>query len=672
MRGGRVDTLSGAVVAEGEPDGWQLPCGHGLSIANGLSVRLTRPYLTTHLQCLPLVAALCCPVAGHAETALPPLVVDGQQAALDESGVQIRVAIDPLQATDLPSLLSSLPGVQVRRSGGLGAYSEASLRGSNGRQVRLLLDGQPLDNGGGEASSLALISPLLLQDVVVHKGRVPIDLAGGLAGSINLRTPEVLHAPLLGTASIGSYGERQAHAAAQLAPHLQLAAGGRQADNDFRYRNAFTPFDPSDPDRRRRAPRQNADTAQRYALLQLRAPLRVSAQVVDDAQSLPTRLNLPGQTAHLDTRAYGLSLATADAGPWQHRLGTRVFDERYRDRDSQIGLGAQDTRSRSVRIDGQTRYRFSDGSAAVLDAGHARYRAEDQIGDVPTAEAERLHLRGAAETFHDLGAWRANASLGLQWSEDRADGQRDEDWQWAPAMGLSRRVGRCIAAGNLGARERLPTFFERYGDRGLFRGNPALRAERAHYADLGTRCAAADGRWSVDAAVFGQDLRDAISPTFNAQGIGRSINTERAEIYGFEWGTHARLGPWHAQFSGTLQHTEDRGEIRATRGKQLPGRYAEQVNARLEYALGGLRLHYAFGYEHGQYYDSPNLLEAAPLRRHDLGVRGHWQRLGWAVEALNLRNDNPEQFNGFPTPGRQLRLTLSYPAAPFNPDVPKE
>ena len=44
----------------------------------------------------------------------------------------------------------------------------------------------------------------------------------------------------------------------------------------------------------------------------------------------------------------------------------------------------------------------------------------------------------------------------------------------------------------------------------------------------------------------------------------------------------------------------------------------------------------------------------------------------WAVEALNLRNDNPEQFNGFPTPGRQLRLTLSYPAAPFNPDVPKE
>jgi outer membrane cobalamin receptor len=648
-----------------------MPCGHGLSFADGPPVRLIHP-LSRCLRQLPLAAALCWPSISLADTPLDPLIVDGYHAELDDSGVQIRVPVDPLQTVDLASLLSTLPGVQVRRSGGLGAYSEASLRGSNGRQVRLLLDGQPLDSGGGEASSLALISPLMLQDVTVHKGRVPIDLAGGLAGSINLRTPETLRAPLLGTASIGSFGERQAHAAAQLAPTLQLAAGTQQADNDFRYRNTFKPFDPTDPDRRRREPRLNADTAQRYALLQLRAPVRIGAHVIDDEQSLPTRLNLPNQTAQLDTRAYGLSVATADSSLWQHRLGARWFDERYRDRDSQVGLGAQDTRSRTFRIDGQSRYRFANGNLGVLDAGHTRYRAEDQIGEAPTAEAERWQLGGAAETVHDLGAWRANASLGLQWSEDRADGQSDDHWQWAPAVGLTRRLGPCIAAGNLGSRERLATFFERYGDRGFFRGNPELRPERAHYADIGARCAPAGGAWTVDATVFGQDLRDAISPTFNAQGVGRSINTERAEIYGLEWGTTAYLGDWHAQLSGTLQHTEDRSRVRATRGKQLPGRYAEQLNARLEYALWGLRLHYAFSYEHGQFYDSPNLLEAAPLRRHDVGVRGQWLRLGWSVQALNLRDDNPEQFNGFPTPGRHLRLTLSYPAVTYKPDASKE
>lgn len=420
-------------------------------------MRLIRS-LIQPLHPMSLAAVLCCPLTTFADTALPPLTVAGVNAELDQSGVQLRVPVDPLLASDLPSLLATLPGVQVRRSGGLGAYSEASLRGSNGRQVRILLDGQPLDGGGGEATSLALISPLMLHDVTVHKGRVPVDLAGGLAGSIHLRTPEVLRAPLLGSVSLGSFGERQAHAAAQLATDVQLAAGLQQADNDFKYRNAFKPFDPTDPDRRRRERRLNADTAQRYALLSLRAPLRVQAHVIDDAQSLPTRLNLPDQTAQLDTRAYGLSIAGDTSARWHHRLSTRWLDERFRDRDSQIGLGAQDSRSRTFGIDGQSRFNFANGSLAVLDAGHTRYRAEDRIGDVPTQDAERLQLGGAAEAFGDLGAWRANASLGVQWSEDRADGQQEDHWQWAPAVGLTRRLGPCIAAGNLGSRERLATF----------------------------------------------------------------------------------------------------------------------------------------------------------------------------------------------------------------------
>lgn len=615
------------------------------------------------LRWLPLAALLLWPSVGLTDTTLPPLHVGGHSAQLDDSGVRIRVPVDVLAGGDLASLLGTLPGVQVRRSGGLGAYSEASLRGSNGRQVRLLLDGQPLDTGGGEATSLALISPLMLQDVTVYKGRVPIDLAGGLAGTIDLRTPEVLRAPLLGSASIGSFSERQLHAAGQLAPGLQLAAGLQRADNDFRYRNAFKPFDPTDPDRRRREPRLNADTAKRYALMQLRAPLRISAHVIDDEQSLPTRLNLPGQTARLDTQTYGMTLGSPVSDRWQHRLSTGWVDERFRDRDSQTGLGAQDALTQTFRIDGQSRFTTADGSIAVINAEHIRYRAEDRLDDVPTAEAERVQLGGGLESFRDLGAWRGNVSVGLRWSQDRANGVQDDDWQIEPAVGLTRRIGPCIAAGNLGSRERLPTFFERYGDRGLFRGNPALRAERAHYADLGARCAPVDSGWTLDASVFGQDLRDAISPTFNAQGVGRAINTDRAEIYGLEWSVTTALSGWQGQLGGTLQHTEDRSDIRATRGKQLPGRYSEQFNARLERPVFGLRVHYAFGYEHGQFYDSPNLLKAVPLRRHDIGVSSQWQRLGWSLQALNLRNDNAEQFNGFPTPGRRFLLTLSYPAA---------
>lgn len=598
--------------------------------------------------------------AEDAAVTLPPVVVEGQAVELRDSGVVIRLPVDPLATADLADLLATVPGVQVRSAGGVGSYSEASLRGSNGRQVRILLDGLPLDSGGGEATSLALVNPLLLDDIEVYQGRVPVSLGSGLAGTINLRSREVLPAPLTGTASIGSYGQQQLHAAAQLTDTLQLSAGTQLADNDFPYRNAFKPFDPTDPDRRRREERQNAGTRQHYGLLRWRGPAVVTAHVVDDLQELPTRLNSPASNTELGTRSYALSLATPEASTWQSTLAHRTTRERYRDPDSQLGLAAQDSASdtRHTLFSLGRRYEHLDDT---FSAEHTEYATEDLAGTAPTATARRLLLANGVE-WHRGQDWRVNASLRTAWSRDESAGESDDDWQIEPAVGVAHDIGRCVAAANLGQRERLPTFFERYGDRGLFKGNPALKAERATYADLGPRCRYDGVLQHLELSLFGQDLRDAISPTFNAQGIGRSINTEQAVIYGLELASGGDWAGWGWQLGGTWQQTEDRGDIRATQGKQLPGRFENQLNARLERGWLGLRFHYAFRFESGQYYDSANLLPARTLQRHDVGVRGALQRVGWSLQGLNLGDDNFEQFNGFPTPGRRVLFTLSWPS----------
>jgi outer membrane cobalamin receptor len=238
------------------------------------------------------------------------IVVEAERAELHDSGVYIRVPADALDAPSLPELLADLPGVQVRSAGGLGSYSEASLRGSSGRQVRVLLDGLPLDAGGGEASSLSLISPLMLESVEIYKGRVPVSLGSGLAGTINLRSRDRLPEPLIGAAGLGTLGQFHASAAAKLGAGVQLAAGMQGAENDFRYRNPFSAFDPADPDRRREVPRRNAGTAQTFGQLRLDGPLRVGAQLLDDRQELPTRLNASDTRTQLDTRVHGISLAS--------------------------------------------------------------------------------------------------------------------------------------------------------------------------------------------------------------------------------------------------------------------------------------------------------------------------------------------------------------------------
>ncbi|MGQ0502152.1 MAG: TonB-dependent receptor plug domain-containing protein [Panacagrimonas sp.] len=594
---------------------------------------------------------------------LPEVTVVGEQVALHTSGVSIRVPVDPLGATSLANLLGALPGVQVRSSGGLGSYSEASLRGSSGRQVRLLLDGLPLDTGGGDATSLSLVSPLLLESVDIYKGRVPVNLGAGLAGTLNLRTRRVLPAPVVGSASIGSFGQRQLGAAAQLSSTVQLSAATQAADNDFRYVNGFGAFDPGDPNRSRERERENAATAQNVALLRYQGAMRVDAQLLDDRQELPTRANNASDNAELDTRAYGLSLATPEDADWQAVLSHRFTRERFMDRESQIGLGGQDsqsdTRRSLLRLGRQFEIWQTASTAEFTD-----YTSHDRLSDAPTAAARRFALGQGLE--YQTGprlplGLDANASLNAGWSQEHSDQRQEDEWQLDPGIGATRTFGVCVAAVNLGHRKRLPTFFERYGDRGQFKGNPKLDPESATYADAGMRCVPGTVVRRVELTFFGQDLSDAISPAYNAQGVGRSENTTRAVIRGIELGGGGRWAGFDWQLGATTQHTEDRSDVRALRGQQLPGRFENQVFTRLERRWGALAYFYAFRFESGQFYDSSNLLPAEPLRRHDVGVRGAVQAVGWSVQALNLRDDNAEQFNGFPTPGRQLLLSLTYP-----------
>ncbi|HXZ86737.1 MAG TPA: TonB-dependent receptor plug domain-containing protein, partial [Myxococcota bacterium] len=90
-------------------------------------------------------------------------------------------------------LLEQVPGVDVRRFGGLGAYSTASIRGSKSEQVLVLLDGVRLneaERGGVDLSTLPLRQ---VERIEVLPGagaqRWGSDAVGGVI-SITTRRPE--------------------------------------------------------------------------------------------------------------------------------------------------------------------------------------------------------------------------------------------------------------------------------------------------------------------------------------------------------------------------------------------------------------------------------------------------------------------------------------------------
>ncbi|WP_025740594.1 TonB-dependent receptor [Aquimarina pacifica] len=113
-------------------------------------------------------------------------------------------------SVDVNAVLTTIPGVNVRQRGGLGAAFDFSLNGLSGKQVKFFIDGIPIENFG---SSLSLnnFPATLIERAEVYKGVVPIHLgADALGGAINIITNRRKNDFLDVSYDIGSFNTHRA------------------------------------------------------------------------------------------------------------------------------------------------------------------------------------------------------------------------------------------------------------------------------------------------------------------------------------------------------------------------------------------------------------------------------------------------------------------------------
>ena len=99
-------------------------------------------------------------------------------------------------------------GVQTRRYGGTGSFQTVSIRGVQGNEVLVLLDGIPLNSAMGGAVDLGAISPDRIGEIEVYKGITPGEFGGNsLGGVINLKSKSSIKAQSLSAqTAFGAYG----------------------------------------------------------------------------------------------------------------------------------------------------------------------------------------------------------------------------------------------------------------------------------------------------------------------------------------------------------------------------------------------------------------------------------------------------------------------------------
>ena len=91
---------------------------------------------------------------------------------------------DPRTLDDLGSLLLEVPGVTVVRTGSIGTYSTLALRGANPDEVRIYLDGVPLNIAAGGAVDVSTLPLGDVERVEVYRGTTPLAFGESALGGI--------------------------------------------------------------------------------------------------------------------------------------------------------------------------------------------------------------------------------------------------------------------------------------------------------------------------------------------------------------------------------------------------------------------------------------------------------------------------------------------------------
>ena len=595
--------------------------------------------------------------------------------------------------------LAETVGVQVRRFGGLGAFSTISIRGSTSNQVRFYLDGVPLSRARNETVNVADLPLDSLARIEVYRGTIPVGFgAGGIAGVVNLvsRPPAPEPQTEFG-AAYGSFVTRKVAASHSRAAHGVNLLGyltylGSEGNFTF-FDDNNTPFQPAD---------DHTSTRRNNAFNSFDALLKGAHQLGSGLQ-----LDLTSETFFKDQGVPGpgspqaLDASLSDLRSLNYLRVTRsalldgaldlsatVFGiyERaaFSDRKGELGLGNVDRVDADSVVGGNTTGTYyalpTHAVSWFAEILHDRFAGSNRLADDPhEPDQTRLDLTLALQhqaAFFDERLLlvptlryehvrdRVSASFDLANQPSGPIETRGHDL-WSPSAGAQIEVQPwLLLRGNLGRFQRAPNFSELFGTRGIDRGNPDLHDETGTNRDVGFVATAPRTAWldqaRLEYAYFNNDYDDLI--VFVNTGVRdvRPLNIGAARVRGHEV-AFAATALHHLQVGGNYTHqdAEDRGDRPETQGKELPGRPADELYTRIEGFTDLVSLYYEFNYIGSNFLVRSNFLEAPSRDIHTLGLTVRprpWLSLNF--EVRNLTDDQIRDIANYPLPGRSFFGTV--------------
>jgi len=532
------------------------------------------------------------PASGADETQLhPEVVVSASRVPLParESGSAVTIItgeqLEERQVRMVSDVLRDIPGIAVNRSGTMGGLTQIRIRGAEGNQTLVLVDGIEVNNpaGASEFQFQNLLNAEISRIEVLRGPQSALWGSDAIGGVINIVTkrPEAGW-NVLARAEGGSfetvdglsylgYGGTRFYLSGTVngfdTEGISIAdedAGNSEKDA---YRNLTgrikAGFKPS-----------------RNLEIEL-VGMRVASELENDASAAVVNI-VDGDTTSETLQTYGLAKAklTALDGAWEHILRAAYAKDKSEFFDG-AGDNTFSSHGTKVKFDYQTNFLFE--TPDVAKAKHTvtlavEQEKDEQFTDSGFSGPRNVSVKNAGYVSeYRIALWdRLFLSAGVRYDDN--DALFDDSVTWRTTAAYDVKSTGTRVHSSIGTGVKNPTLFELFGFTPTFTGNPDLTPESALGFDFGVEQKLFGGRASLDATLFANRIEDLISGSGNS-----AINLPgTSKTRGLELTLTAKpLRDLHLDASYTFTETADPDGIslvrRAKHIASINGRYRFRI-----------------------------------------------------------------------------------------------
>ena len=609
-----------------------------------------------------LSGAIFFSLAAHAETpALDEVVVTASRMPqlLDKTIADTTVLneqeIRESGATDVPTLLRSLAGVEVVQSGGLGKQSSIFMRGTNSSHVLVLLDGVRINSATAGLTALEHIMLGSIERIEVVRGNVS-SLYGSeaIGGVIQLFTKRGRGEPALNaSAGLGSHGTKRV--AAGFSGSVDATSFSVNAGKN----------------------KTNGETAIKASTVQTVNPdndgydnTTFNAQV-QHAINTDHQISASWFSSRADSQydnAFGASTDRNNTLANIDKLAFALDDQFNSLWRSKLNWSRGTDNSRDY-LNNAEKNRFKTTNNQLA------WQNELQLADTQRINlaAEHLEQSVASDTLYTQTVRSVNSLLGgyvgeygtqqvqLNLRQDRyTDFGTENTWLLGYGLELTPAWRITASAATAFKAPTLNDMFYPFADYGWgysYTGNPNLKPERSRDNELGVHYTN-EGQ-HLDVVYFDNRIRNLI--VYNNQAAGTMINLDEAHINGTELTYSGQFGDTALKLAATHQNPRD-----AKTGQPLLRRAKSFSSLGVTQQLGALKL--GGEWQHSGTRDD-NHITAFPTQRVELeaynlvNLTANYaleKHLDLTLRVDNLLNKDFMLVHGYNNPGRILFVGLNY------------